>query len=148
MDGEAEGRVSVGVGAVVFRDGEVLLVRRGRAPFLGRWSIPGGGLCFGERLEDAVRREVREETAVEIEILEVLGVFEALPGDADPDFPAHVVLIDYLALWRSGAPVAGDDAAEAAFFPLAEALARVAWDETRRAIALAAGRRGRAQIPL
>jgi 8-oxo-dGTP diphosphatase len=130
-----EQHVRIGVGAVVFRGEEALIIRRGKPPFLGQWSIPGGGLALGERLTDAVRREVLEETGVAIDIRGLIGVFEALPG-ADPDasLRRHVVMIDYWAEWVGGEPVAGDDAAAAEFAPIREALRRVSWDETRGAI--------------
>lgn len=132
-------QIRVGVGAVVFRGADVLVIKRGKPPFLGRWSIPGGGLEHGERLLDAVRREVREETALDVRIGGLIGVFEAMPGlHPDPSFDRHVVMIDYWAEWLSGEPVAGDDAAAAEFVSIGEALARVAWDETRRAIEEAA----------
>lgn len=137
-----DGKITVGVGAVVFRGDETLLIRRGKAPFKGRWSIPGGRLRPGERLEDAVRREVLEETGVIIRIGGLIDVFEAVPG-ADDDIDRHVVMVDYWAEWISGEPVAGDDAEAAEFAPHAEALARVSWDETRRAIARAAKLRDR-----
>lgn len=127
--------ISIGVGAVVFRNDEVLLIRRAKAPFKGQWSIPGGGLEFGERLEEAARREVREETKVEINIAGVIGVFEALPEDAGQ--LTHTVMVDYLAEWVSGEPVAGDDAAAAEFVSIEEAMARLSWDQTRRALKMA-----------
>ena len=127
--------VRIGVGAVVFKDDQVLLVKRGKPPFKGCWSIPGGGLEFGERLEDAVRREVREETGLDIEIGGLIGVFEAMPDDVGQ--LTHTVMIDYAAEWVAGEPVADDDAADAAFFPFDEARRRLSWDETRRAVAMA-----------
>lgn len=127
-------QVRVGVGAVVFREGMVLVIKRGKPPFDGRWSIPGGGLHYGERLEDAVRREVREETGIDIRIGGLIGVFEAVPG-AHPEIERHVVMADYWAEWVDGEPIAGDDAAAAEFVTPDEARARVNWDETRRAIA-------------
>jgi 8-oxo-dGTP diphosphatase len=142
MNRETDRTVRIGVGAVVFRARDVLIVRRARPPFAGLWSIPGGGLEYGERAEDAVRREVREETGVEIGDLCFLGVFEALPGAIDPGYGAHVVLVDYVAGWRAGRPRPGDDAAEARFAPFDEALALVSWAETRRAIVRAAALRG------
>lgn len=132
-----EPQIAVGVGAVVFKGREVLLIRRAKPPFMGRWSIPGGGLRHGERLEGAALREVMEETGVSIEIGGLLGVFEAVPG-ADPEIDRHVVMVDYWAEWRAGEPVAGDDAAAAEFVSLEEAMRRVSWDETRVAIAKAA----------
>ena len=125
--------ITVGVGAVVFKGDEILLIRRGKPPFKGQWSIPGGALDHGEKIEDAVRREVLEETGVEIAIGGLIGVFEALP--AETGSARHVVMVDYWAEWKKGAPVAGDDALDAEFAPIEEALSRLSWDETRRAVA-------------
>lgn len=126
------GPIIVGVGAVVFRNDHILLVRRARPPFAGRWSIPGGKIEFGESLREAARREVREETACEIEIIGLIDCFEALPGEGGAT--EHFILIDFAARWLRGAPRAGDDAAEAAFVPASLARERMSWDETRRAI--------------
>lgn len=122
------------VGVVCLRDGEVLLIRRGREPRLGEWSLPGGRIEPGERAMDAALRELREETGVEAEILGLVDVVDGL----FPEHGRHYVLIDYVARWTGGEPVAGDDAAEAAFMSVEEALRRVDWDETRRIIAMAA----------
>lgn len=135
--------IYVGVGAVVFRGEDVLVIKRGKPPFEGRWSIPGGGVDYGEALHDAVVREVREETGVEIKILSLLDVFEARPGDMDADFDRHTIMIDYVAAWVSGEPVAGDDAMEAEFVPLDEAIERLSWDLTRQAVRRAADIRAR-----
>lgn len=131
--------IRIGVGAVVFRGDEVLLIKRGKPPMLGMWSIPGGGLEYGETIKDGVIREVREETAVEIDLTGLIDVFEAIRSD-EPHVP-HTIMIDYAANWRSGEPVAGDDAAAAEFVPIDEALKRLSWDETRRAVKMAAERR-------
>lgn len=128
------GRIVVGVGAVVFRGDEVLVVQRGSPPFEGAWSIPGGKIRHSETLRDAVRREVAEETGIEIDIIGLIDVFEAAPQTADDD---HYVLVDFLAEWRAGEPQAGDDALQARFAPLAEAESLLSWDETRRALAAA-----------
>ena len=119
---------------VCLRDGQVLLIKRGRQPRMGEWSLPGGRIEPGERAVDAALRELREETGVEAEILGLVDVVDGL----FPEHGRHYVLIDYVARWTGGEPVAGDDAAEAAFMPVEEALRRVDWDETRRIIALAA----------
>ncbi|WP_306250851.1 NUDIX hydrolase [Parvularcula sp. IMCC14364] len=119
------------VGAVVFRGQEVLLVKRGRPPLQGHWSIPGGKIEFGEAAEDAVRREVMEEAGIEIEVIGLIDVFEALP---QKDEGGHYIMIDYVARHISGEPVASDDAEEAAFLPFSEALSRLAWDQTRTAL--------------
>ncbi len=126
--------IKVGVGAVVFRGADVLLIKRGKAPFKGQWSIPGGGLDYGEAVRDGLLREIREETAVEVTILNLLDVFEALPRAEAGDFAQHVVLIDYVCEWQAGEPVAGDDAVEAEFVPVETALERLSWDKTREAI--------------
>ncbi len=139
---QTHNQVRIGVGAVVFRGHDLLLIKRGKPPFLGKWSIPGGGLEYGERLEDAALREVREETGCEARIVGLIDVFEALPQiDDKASFP-HTVMVDYIAEWVSGEPRAGDDAADAEFVPLIEALSRVSWDQTRRALELAVKIRG------
>lgn len=130
--------IEVSVGAVVFRDDEVLVIKRGRAPFAGHWSIPGGKVEYGERLQDAVRREVREETGLEIEVIALLDVFDATPREANGEFLKHGVIVDYVAEWVSGEPQAGDDAADAEFVDFDTAIARMSWDVTREAITRAA----------
>lgn len=117
-------------GVVCFKGEEVLLVRRGTAPRLGEWSLPGGRIEPGERAADAALRELREETGVEAELVGLIDVVDAL----FPEAGRHYVLIDYAAVWRRGEPVAGDDASEAMFHPLAAIDHLVAWEETRRII--------------
>ncbi|HXI87879.1 MAG TPA: NUDIX hydrolase [Parvularculaceae bacterium] len=127
--------IFIGVGAVVFRGAEVLLVKRGRPPFLGQWSIPGGGLHHGESVREAARREVREETGVEIEILGLIDVFEALPGErVAGEILRHTLLVDFFAEWKAGEPRAGDDASAAEFVGIDLALERLSWDKTRQAV--------------
>ena len=128
--------IKVGVGAVVFRGEDVLLIKRGKPPFKGAWSIPGGSLEYGERVTDAVLREVREETGLTVKITDLLGVFDGVPS-SQPDFTRHVVMIDYIAEWVCGEPVAGDDASEAEFVSIETALERLSWDETRNALQMA-----------
>lgn len=140
----AKESITVGVGAVVFRGDDVLVIKRGKPPFEGHWSIPGGGVDHGESLRDAVHREVREETGLEIEIISLIDVFEAMPGDVAGEFHRHTILIDYVAEWVSGEPAAGDDAAEAEFVPLETAVSRLSWDLTRQAVRRAAAIRANA----
>ncbi len=122
----------VAVGAVIFRDQEVLLIKRGRAPFKGHWSIPGGKITFGETIHAALHREVLEETGVKIDILGLIDVFESVPqSEAEAH---HYVMMDYACRYAGGEVQAGDDAEMAEFVSLPEAMARLAWDETRRAV--------------
>jgi len=103
----------VGVGAVIVRQGEVLIVRRANPPLQGEWSIPGGALELGEKLRDGVAREVREETGLEVEAGPVLDVFDSIFPDSDGRPQYHYVLIDYLCHLRSGTLGAASDASEA-----------------------------------
>jgi 8-oxo-dGTP diphosphatase len=102
----------VGVGAVVLRQGRVLLVRRGGPPAAGRWSLPGGLVDVGETTVDAIRREVEEECGIKIRVVEVAGVIDRIVRDADGRVRYHYVLVDYLAGAESDAVAAGSDAAE------------------------------------
>ena len=124
------------VGVVCLRGDAVLLIRRGRPPRQGEWSLPGGRIEPGERATEAGLRELREETGVEARITGLVDVVDGL----FPEAGRHYVLIDYAARWVSGEPVAGDDAAEARFVALDQVAALVDWAETRRVIALAAER--------
>ena len=121
------------VGVVCLRGREVLLIRRGKPPLSGSWSLPGGRIEWGERAADAALRELVEETGVDAELTGLLDVVDGVFGD-----DTHYVLIDYAAKWRAGEPRAGDDAVEAAFHPI-DALGELGlWDETRRIIMMAA----------
>jgi 8-oxo-dGTP diphosphatase len=121
-------------GVVCLKGDEVLLIRRGQPPRQGEWSIPGGRMELGETAAAAALRELKEETGVTAEILGLIDVVDHFSE------VRQAVLIDYAARWVSGEPVAGDDAAAAVFVPIAEALARVSWEETRRIIHEAARR--------
>ncbi|WP_183252367.1 NUDIX hydrolase [Brevundimonas basaltis] len=125
------------VGVVCLRGDDVLLIRRGRAPMAGAWSLPGGRMEPGERATEAALRELREETGVEAEITGLIDVVDGI----FPEAGRHYVLVDYAARWLSGEPTAGDDALEARFVPLDQVETLVDWDETRRVIRLAVATR-------
>jgi 8-oxo-dGTP diphosphatase len=128
-------RPYLGVSVAVWRDGEVLLVKRGRAPFAGFWSFPGGGVELGERLEEAARREVREETGIEIVILRQIDRAEIVLRDGDGRIERHYVLIVFAGRLTGGEIVAGDDAAEARFVPTSDFARLNLTEDTRRILA-------------
>jgi 8-oxo-dGTP diphosphatase len=127
---------------VCLKGGEVLLIRRGKPPRQGEWSLPGGRIEWGERAIQAALRELEEETAVKAELAGLLDVVDGLFLGPDGQLERHYVLVDYAARWVSGEPVGGDDAVEARFWPAAEALDLVRWSETQRIIKLALERFG------
>jgi len=111
------------VDGIVFEDGKVLLIKRKRDPFKGRWALPGGFVNYNEKVEDAVVREVKEETNLETEIDYLFGVY----SDPDRDPRGHTVSIVYVLKRRGGTLRGGDDAEDARFFPLDE-LPELAFD--------------------
>ena len=146
-------RPVVGVGGVIIDEGHALLIRRGSEPLRGRWSIPGGTLELGETLKEGTARELREETGLEVRVLELIEVFERIyPGNgpipsdrkARPRF--HYVIVDYLCERTGGEARAGSDVTDVAFareeelaqYHLTETATRVlkkafAMDRARRA---------------
>jgi len=122
----------VGVGAVVFKAERVLLVQRGTPPRLGEWSLPGGAQKTGETYVEAARREVHQETGVEIDILGLIDVVDSIMRDEAGAVQYHYTLVDYAAVWRAGRLAPGDDAADARWIPFAAIEEWVRWDETLR----------------
>jgi 8-oxo-dGTP diphosphatase len=106
----------IGVGAVIVEADRVLLIRRGTAPLLGEWSLPGGVLECGETLREAVVREAREETGLMVEPGEMLGVYERVIRDDEKRVRYHYVLIDFLCRSSGGDLKAGSDAADVRWF--------------------------------
>ncbi len=102
-------RPLVGVGAVIIRRDRVLMAQRGKQPLEGWWSLPGGLLEVGESLESAVRREVREETGLDVKPAGVIQVFERIMRDSRGLPEYHYVLIDYLCRVGHGKPRAASD---------------------------------------
>ena len=100
------------VGAVVVLDGGVVLVRRARPPGAGEWTLPGGRVELGEPLDAAVRREMREELGLEVEVGPVLEIFERIDRDDTGAIRFHYVVVDYVCRAVAGTLRAGDDAAD------------------------------------
>jgi len=106
---------SITVDGVIIKNGKVLLIKRRNEPFKGRWALPGGFVEYGETVEDAVLREVKEETGMDAEIKKLVGVY----SDPSRDPRGHTISIVFL-LEGKGDVMAGDDAVEAKFFDLNE----------------------------
>lgn len=107
------GHPRVAVGAVVFKDGYVLLVRRGQPPAEDFWAIPGGSVEIGETLQEAAEREILEETGIHIRASKPIYTFDVIDRDADGKVRFHYVIVDLAADYVGGEPKAGDDALEA-----------------------------------
>ncbi len=134
-------RPLIGVGVVVFKEDRVLLVRRGKPPREGQWSLPGGRQRLGERIEEAAAREVREEAGLEIVVGGLVDVVDSITRDAGGAVQYHYTLVDLMAEWRSGEARAGQDAADVIWADPADLSDYGLWDETRRIIGLAAAKR-------
>lgn len=130
-----------GVGAVVLRDDQVLMIQRGKPPRLGQWSLPGGLHEVGETAEQAAIREVMEETGIAIRIERLIDHVNIIQHDDDGRVKVHYLLLDFLAVPVGGRLQAGSDAADARWVPLVEIDAMDLWDETVRMI-----RRGAAML--
>ena len=117
-------RPMVGIGGLIFEGPRILMAQRGKEPLKGWWSLPGGALEIGELLADGVRREVREETGLEIEPIRVFEIFERIIRDPAGVPEYHYVLIDYLCRVTGGSLRPGDD------------VCRVEWMERQELAAL------------
>lgn len=120
MQRQYPNRPLVGVGAIIVDTGRVALVKRGQAPLLGEWSIPGGMLELGETLRQGAEREALEETGLVVHATELLGVFDRVVLDDEKRCQYHYVLIDFLCERISGDLHAAGDAADARWFTMDE----------------------------
>lgn len=110
----------VGVGALIVKDGQILLVQRGKEPARGLWSLPGGAVELGETLHAALAREIREECGLKIAVGPLVAVLDSLTVDAAGRIAYHYVLLDFLAEVLEGEPSPSSDAQEACWVPIAQ----------------------------
>ena len=121
-----------GVAAVVFHEGNVLVTKRGNEPAKGKWGIPGGIVEVGEKAEDAIVREVYEETGIKIRPEKVLTVFDSITRDSENCIRYHYVLIEYLCSYQGGEPKAGSDASDVKWIPINKIPSADIMERTRR----------------
>lgn len=118
---ESEGNMSrqypdyprVGVGAIVWKEGKVLLIRRATPPRQDKWSLPGGLQHLGETLTQAILREIQEETSLAVHLGEIVAAVDIIERDAAGEIEYHYSVVDFEADWLLGEPLPGDDACEA-----------------------------------
>ena len=126
----------IGVGAIIVKQGHVVLIKRGKPPLLGEWSIPGGMLELGETLRQGAEREAFEETGFTVRATELLGVFDRIVPDANQRTSYHYVLIDFFCEIISGELCAGHDASDARWFTPQEVAALPLAEDTAAVIQL------------
>lgn len=106
------GRPILGASACVWRDGRVLIVKRGKQPNLDLWSLPGGHVEFGETLLQAATRELKEETGIDADLRHLVDCIDIIRQDASGVTERHYVVAVYTGTWQSGTATASDDAAQ------------------------------------
>ena len=127
-------RPFVGVGVVLFRNDEVLLVKRAKPPISDNWSIPGGAQELGETVREAALRGLKEETGLDAEIIDLVDVIDGITRDEKGDVKFHYTLVDFAAEWRAGEAIAADDCAAVQWVKFAELDRYPMWEKTGRVI--------------
>ncbi|HEY1930642.1 MAG TPA: NUDIX hydrolase [Acetobacteraceae bacterium] len=136
-DREYPARPIVGIGVVALKGDSVLLVRRGKPPNVGSWTLPGGAQEVGETAEEAGRRELLEETGITVGRLHFAAHVDNIRRDAEGRVQFHYTILDFAGLWESGDPVAATDVSEAVWVPLHKLEEYRLWHEAYRVIAIA-----------
>lgn len=132
-------RPIIGIGAVIVGEKGVVLIKRGKPPRLGSWSLPGGAQKLGETVHEAALREIREETGLDAEVRGLVDVVDSISAaEDDGRIRYHYTLVDVWAIALTDAePHAGGDAADARWVAFADLDALNLWSETRRVIDMA-----------
>ena len=141
MSREYPDRPFVGVGVVVWRGDELLLIQRGKAPRYGSWSLPSGRQKLGETVRETALREIKEETNLDVDITSLIDVVDSLTHDDDGKVRFHYTLVDFTAEWRDGTAVAGSDAAGVRWVRADDLDRYELWTETIRIIEMSAAQR-------
>ncbi len=110
----------VGVGAVIIRDGRILLVKRGSEPGKNKWSIPGGLVELGETVRSTIVREVKEESSLDVEVHSLIDVVDNLVPDEKGRLLYHFIILDFFASLKGGIPRAGSDVLDVKWVPFEE----------------------------
>lgn len=127
----------VGIGIIVLRGEEVLLIKRGRPPAQFAWSLPGGGQELGETVEDAARRELLEETGLSVGPLTLIAHVDSIHRDEHDFIQWHYTILDFAAVYKGGEALAGDDVIDIAWVHPTQFDEYDLWAEARRVIGLA-----------
>ena len=128
----------VGVGGVIFDGASVLLAKRGQEPAKGTWSLAGGAVELGEKLIDALKREIREEIGIEIQVGGLIRVLDRIIRDEERRVRYHYVIVDYWGWKTSGEPKPGSDTSDICFVPIEEIQKRDIHREVEETILMAA----------
>ena len=131
---EYPSRPLVGIGVAMLKPGAVLLVRRGKPPAAGSWSLPGGAQELGETAEQAARRELMEETGLEAGALLLAANVDSIHRDLSGQVQYHYTILDFATAWPGGEPRSGGDVTEAVFAPLDGLEQFNLWHEAHRVI--------------
>ncbi|HEX9911291.1 MAG TPA: NUDIX domain-containing protein [Desulfatiglandales bacterium] len=128
----------VGVGGVIFDGASVLLAKRGHEPAKGTWSLPGGAVELGEKVIDGLKREIREEIGIEIQVGGLIRVLDRIIRDEERRIRYHYVIVDYWGWKISGEPKPGSDTSDICFVPLEEIQKKEIHREVQETILMAA----------